>query len=102
MIAVYDMLPVSVSQLRPIAQDYHKRVKKFIDEHIIPLEHEIALHGQGENKWTVPPVIEELKVRQLPRYTHLYLSSLHFHLLSLSHPLPLPPPLPTPLHSSTL
>jgi len=60
---VYDKLPVDVSQLRPIAQEYHRRVKKFIDDHILPVEREVAQHGETDRKWEIPKVIEELKVK---------------------------------------
>ena len=56
-------MPVEVSQLRPVAQEYHAKVKKFIEEHILPIEREIAEHGASDKKWEIPPVIEQLKVR---------------------------------------
>lgn len=59
---MYTQLPVEVSQLRPIAQEYHAKVKQFIQDHILPVERQIAEHGASENKWEIPPIIEELKV----------------------------------------
>ena len=60
-------MPVEVSQLRPVAQEYHAKVKKFIEEHILPIEREIAEHGASDKKWEIPPVIEQLKVRSFSR-----------------------------------
>lgn len=60
---VYTQLPVEVSQLRPIAQEYHAKVKQFIQDHILPVERQIAEHGASENKWEIPPIIEELKAK---------------------------------------
>lgn len=53
---------MSVSQLRPIAQDYHRRVKQFIDDNLIPIEREVAAHGETDQKWTIPQIIEDMKV----------------------------------------
>ena len=60
-------MPVEVSQLRPVAQEYHAKVKKFIEEHILPVEREIAEHGDSDKKWEIPPVIEQLKVHSFSR-----------------------------------
>ncbi|XP_067946523.1 acyl-CoA dehydrogenase family member 10-like isoform X2 [Watersipora subatra] len=60
---IYDKLPVDVSQLRPIAQDYHRRVKKFIEEHILPIEQDIVARQDTDLKWTIPQVIEDLKAK---------------------------------------
>jgi len=55
-------LPLSVSALSPRAQDYHARVKNFIQTKIIPLEKEFFnYHTNPTTKWTIFPKMEELK-----------------------------------------
>jgi hypothetical protein len=56
------LLPISVSVLSPKAQDYYARVKKFIKDHVMPLEQELIQHQDTPEKWSVHPKIEELKV----------------------------------------
>ncbi|CAD5120516.1 DgyrCDS9081 [Dimorphilus gyrociliatus] len=54
--------PLSPAALRPEVQDYHKRVRKFIKEHVIPFEQDfMAYHSQPETQWTIHPRMEELK-----------------------------------------
>ena len=71
-------MPVEVSQLRPVAQEYHAKVKKFIEEHILPIEREIAEHGASDKKWEIPPVIEQLKVRRFSRQEEGFHWNLNF------------------------
>ncbi|WP_231646490.1 acyl-CoA dehydrogenase family protein [Mycolicibacterium mengxianglii] len=46
------------------AQDYHQRLTAFMTEHVIPAEasYDAYRHEAGPGDFTVPPVIEELKV----------------------------------------
>jgi len=59
-------LAVSVCALSACAQDYHRRVRSFIEEHILPVEQDV-LNWQSEpqTKWTTHPRIEQLKVAAL-------------------------------------
>ena len=53
----------------PRAQDYARRVRAFIREHILPVEHEHweGILGQGHlgdwTQWKIPARVEELKAR---------------------------------------
>jgi hypothetical protein len=56
-------MPVSVAALSPRAQRLHAAVKQFINEHIIPTEHEFLLWSNDpKTKWTINPRLEQLKV----------------------------------------
>ena len=56
-------LPMSASALSPRAYELYQRVKKFIDEKVVPHEQEIhALALDPKLKWTIHPKLEELKV----------------------------------------
>ena len=60
-----DSLPMSVSALSARAQDFHRRVKKFIEEHILPVEQDVMTwHLTPRTKWMTHPRIEQLKVRR--------------------------------------
>ncbi|XP_064619377.1 acyl-CoA dehydrogenase family member 10-like isoform X2 [Lineus longissimus] len=59
----FGLLPVSVTALSPKAQDYHARVRKFIKDHVLPLEQEFIDHQDGEDRWSVPAKMEELKAK---------------------------------------
>src|SRR5690554_410938 len=46
------------------AQDYYQRVKRFMDEHITPVEEAYHRELQSlDNKWVVLPLIEQLKAK---------------------------------------
>lgn len=50
--------------LSPQAQDYYDRVKRFMDEHITPVEQAYHQELQSlDNKWVVLPLIEQLKTK---------------------------------------
>ena len=56
-------LPVSVSGLSGRAQDFHRRVKRFIREHILPVEQDVLnWHSNPQTKWSTHPRVEQLKV----------------------------------------
>jgi hypothetical protein len=50
------------------ASDYHKRLSEFITDYVFPAEAEYDKYREeaGPNDHTVPPVIEELKVKAKP------------------------------------
>jgi alkylation response protein AidB-like acyl-CoA dehydrogenase len=56
-------------QLSPRCQDALARVSRFLEEHVAPAETSIVAetrarnHGGDWTKWTVPPLVEELKAR---------------------------------------
>jgi len=57
-------LPLSVSVLSPRAQDFHKKVKTFVTEDVIPLEKEFYKWSTDpKTKWTINPKLEALKVK---------------------------------------
>jgi acyl-CoA dehydrogenase len=45
------------------AKDLYAQLSAFIDEHVIPAEQVLHAHDNSESRWTVHPVIEELKLR---------------------------------------
>ena len=53
-----------LKELSPKAKELHKKLLKFMEEHIYPNEkvYEDQLN-QGESRWVIPPVIEELKTK---------------------------------------
>ncbi|BFZ04754.1 hypothetical protein BsWGS_07793 [Bradybaena similaris] len=57
-------MAVSVEGLSPRVQDLHKRVRAFIQEHVVPLEllHRQRLHA-GSNRWEILPEVEEAKAK---------------------------------------
>jgi len=56
-------LAVSVCGLSARAQDIHRRVKRFIDQHVLPVEQDVMnWQSDPQTKWTVHPRIEQLKV----------------------------------------
>ncbi|XP_077996370.1 acyl-CoA dehydrogenase family member 10-like [Glandiceps talaboti] len=57
----YGLLPVSESALPENVQKLHQRVKDFIAEKIYPKERELVSHQMAEDRWSVHPVLEELK-----------------------------------------
>ena len=57
-----DLLPVSVSQLRPKAQKLYAQLDAFMKEEVYPREKEISIERSGNEKWQPHPLIEELKV----------------------------------------
>jgi len=62
------------------ALELGERVKAFLDEHIIPAEH--TYHQQldeGPDRWTVPPVMDELKAKaKKAGLWNLFLPKKHF------------------------
>ena len=63
-LALPGALPMSVSALRPYAKDMYKRMREFIEKEIMPVEVEFFMHAtKAENKWTINPLLEELKVK---------------------------------------
>ena len=56
-------LPMSVSALEPRARDIFYRVRDFIQKEVIPLEKKFYTYATNpDTKWTVNPLMEELKV----------------------------------------
>jgi len=56
-------LALSVSELSARAQDFHLRVKNFIQEHVLPVEQDVLnWQANSHTKWTVHPRMEQLKV----------------------------------------
>ncbi len=45
------------------AQDYHRRVTAFMDEHVYPIERTLYEQVAEGNRWQVPPMMEELKAK---------------------------------------
>ena len=65
-------MPTSVSALSLRVQELHARMKKFIDEKIVPRVSEIYAHVTDPDpkvRWSIPPLLEELKVSYC---THLF------------------------------
>ncbi|XP_065062063.1 acyl-CoA dehydrogenase family member 10-like isoform X2 [Rhopilema esculentum] len=60
---IYDLLPVSVSQLRPKAQKLFAQLDAFMKEEVYPREKEISIERSGNEKWQPHPLIEELKAK---------------------------------------
>ena len=60
-------MAVSVEGLSPRVQDLHRRVKKFIEEHVFPLEQirTERLNQPGVNRWEVMPELEQAKASHL-------------------------------------
>ncbi|GFN95514.1 acyl-CoA dehydrogenase family member 10 [Plakobranchus ocellatus] len=58
-------MAVSLHGLSPRVQDLHSRVKKFIQEHVLPLEQVKVqrLSQPGVNRWQILPELEEAKAR---------------------------------------
>lgn len=60
-----DSMPTSVTALSPRVQQLHSRLKKFIDEKVVPIEAEVYAHVTNPDpkvRWSIPPVLETLKV----------------------------------------
>ena len=56
-------LPVVVAGLSSHAQDLHRRVKSFIECHVMPVEQDVMRwHQDTQTKWITHPTIEQLKV----------------------------------------
>jgi len=56
-------LPLNVGGLSARAQDLHRRVKSFIEEHVLPVEQDVLnWHCHPQTKWTTHPTIQQLKV----------------------------------------
>jgi acyl-CoA dehydrogenase family protein 10 len=57
-------MTVSVEGLSPRVQDLHKRVKAFIQEHVVPLWelHKKRLR-EGANRWEIMPELEQAKAK---------------------------------------
>eukprot|EP01097_Dermamoeba_algensis_P004490 TRINITY_DN291_c0_g1_i1.p1 TRINITY_DN291_c0_g1~~TRINITY_DN291_c0_g1_i1.p1 ORF type:complete len:421 (-),score=101.40 TRINITY_DN291_c0_g1_i1:116-1378(-) len=47
----------------PRAQMYLDKINKFMDDHIYPNEHKFFEHEQSAHRWTVLPLMEELKAK---------------------------------------
>ena len=48
----------------PKVQDLKARLTAFMDDHVYP--NESTLHdqlGEGDKRWTVPPIVDELKAK---------------------------------------
>ena len=56
-----DSLPVSVSQLRPKAQELYAKLDVFMKEKVYPVEKEVIAERFGEERWQPHPKLEELK-----------------------------------------
>ncbi|XP_046584444.1 acyl-CoA dehydrogenase family member 10-like [Haliotis rubra] len=54
-------MAVSVKGLSPLVQDLHQRVRKMVDEDIIPLEADMVAHSMGPRKWEVFKPLEDIK-----------------------------------------
>ena len=55
--------PLSVTGLSARAQDFHRRVKNFIEERVLPVEQDVLnWHSDPQTKWIIHPRIEQLKV----------------------------------------
>ncbi|MBE0617829.1 MAG: acyl-CoA dehydrogenase family protein, partial [Proteobacteria bacterium] len=51
-------------QHSPKVTELQARVTRFMNEHVIPEEHAFAAHmEEADNRWIVPPVIDELKAK---------------------------------------
>ena len=57
-----DLLPFSVSQLRPKAQELYAKLDAFMKEKVYPVEKEILTEKVGGERWQPHPKLEELKV----------------------------------------
>jgi len=57
----YDLLPITVSQLRPKAQQIYAELDAFMEEKVYPVEKEILTERTGEERWQPHPKLEELK-----------------------------------------
>jgi len=56
-------LPLSVSALSARAQDLHHRVKKFMEQHVLPVEQDVlSWHTNPQTKWITHPRMQQLKV----------------------------------------
>jgi len=59
-------LAVSVREMSSRGQELHRRVKSFIERHVLPVEHDVMnWQRDPSTKWTVHPRIEQLKVSQI-------------------------------------
>ena len=56
-----DLLPITVSQLRPKAQQIYAELDAFMEEKVYPVEKEILTERTGEERWQPHPKLEELK-----------------------------------------
>ncbi|XP_071094392.1 acyl-CoA dehydrogenase family member 10-like isoform X1 [Haliotis cracherodii] len=54
-------MAVSVKGLSPQVQDLHQRVRKMVNEDIIPLEADIAAHSMGPHRWELFQPLHDLK-----------------------------------------
>ncbi|XP_059139212.1 acyl-CoA dehydrogenase family member 10-like isoform X4 [Physella acuta] len=56
-------MAVTVEGLSPRVQDLHKRVRQFVQDHVVPLEPLRVQHMQSDHKWTILPETEALKAK---------------------------------------
>lgn len=62
-ILIVGSLPLSPSALSPRAKDIYDRVCKFIKEEVAPIEGDVVKWAfDPQNKWKIPPILEEKKV----------------------------------------
>ncbi|KAI6236963.1 hypothetical protein M3Y95_00214900 [Aphelenchoides besseyi] len=59
----FGVFPVVPEAMSSKARDLYERVKKFIDEEIIPREREFVEYATGPQKWTQNPLTEQLKAK---------------------------------------
>lgn len=59
-----DHLVISPDGLSSKAKDLYKKLKKFIEVHIYPVEQELRNYQFSEKRWTPHHLTEELKVRK--------------------------------------
>ena len=53
-----------IEDCSPRAQDYYKRVKTFLEEHVGPFEDELKEYYKDPKlQWTIHPKLETLKAR---------------------------------------
>ena len=45
------------------AQHYLHRVQAFVREHVLPNEHVLEAHSVSDKKWTIHPLVEEMKAK---------------------------------------
>ncbi|XP_046579018.1 LOW QUALITY PROTEIN: acyl-CoA dehydrogenase family member 10-like [Haliotis rubra] len=53
-------MPVSVDALSPRVQDLYNRMKRFLADHVAPIEKEVFDYLHGPNRWTVHPKLTQI------------------------------------------